>query len=100
MQAATDTGDGRAILFARLSAEPNMGSRLPIEVTSPTPEAMTALWEALCDDPMITDLPYKVETNQRGQLLMSPTSTPHSVWQGEFAYLLRVAVEAAALVKP
>ena len=55
-----------------------MGSRLPIEVTSPTPEAMTALWEALCDDPMITDLPYKVETNQRGQLLMSPTSTPHS----------------------
>jgi Uma2 family endonuclease len=28
---------------------------------------------------------------------MSPTSTPHSVWQAEVAYLLRNAVEAAGL---
>ena len=74
-----------------------MGSRLPIEVSSADPAAMIALWEALCDDPLIADLPYKVETNERGQLLMSPTSTPHSVWQAELAYNLRVAVDKAGL---
>jgi Uma2 family endonuclease len=74
-----------------------MGSRLPLEGFSPTPEAMMALWDALCEDPSIANLPYKVETNERGQLLMSPTSTPHSVWQAEVAYLLRNAVEAGGL---
>ena len=53
-----------------------------------------ALWDARCEDPSIANLPSKVETNERGQLLMSPTSTPHSVWQAEVAYLLRRAVEA------
>ena len=56
-----------------------------------------ALWDARCEDPSIANLPSKVETNERGQLLMSPTSTPHSVWQAEVAYLLRRAVEAGGL---
>lgn len=74
-----------------------MGSRLPIEVTSPTPEAMTALWDALCEDPVLADLPYKVETNERGQLLMSPASTPHSLWQALVTRLLFEAVGEAGL---
>ena len=74
-----------------------MGSRLPIEVSNANPEAMMVLWDALCDDELIADLPYKVETNERGQLLMSPAGTPHSVWQAAVAYNLRVAVEAAGL---
>jgi len=74
-----------------------MGSRLPIEVVEPTPEAMTALWEALCEDPLIADLPYKVETNERGQLLMSPTSTPHSLWQAFTTRELFAATDAAGI---
>ena len=74
-----------------------MGSRLPMEITDANPAAMIALWDALCEDALIANLPYKVETNERGQLLMSPTSTPHSVWQAELAYNLRVAVEQAGL---
>lgn len=72
-----------------------MGSRLPLEVVNPTPEAMMALGDTLCEDPSIANLPYKVATNERGQLLMSPSSTPHSVWRAEVAYLLRNAIEAA-----
>ena len=74
-----------------------MGSRLPIEISNATPAAMTALWDALCDDPMLADLPYKVETNERGQLLMSPTSTPHSRWQAEITFRLRSMIDATGL---
>lgn len=52
---------------------------------------MIALWRSLCDDPLIAALPYKVETNERGQLLTSPAHNPHSFRQGRIsAALLRL----------
>ena len=74
-----------------------MGSRLPIEIASATPAAMAELWQALCDDPMFSDLPYKVETNERGQLLMSPAGASHSRWQAKVTHKLISSVEAAGL---
>ena len=35
-------------------------------------------WDKLCRDPSLNDLPYKVETNKRGQLILTPTSTQRS----------------------
>ncbi len=59
-------------------------------------------WEALCKDPSLHDLPYKIETNDRGQIVMSPVFANHSFFQSEFverfAELLpkgRTAVEFA-----
>lgn len=59
-------------------------------------------WEALCADPVLRNLPYKVETNEYGQLVMSPTNLRHGRRQTKisqlFARLLRggeSAVEAA-----
>ena len=74
-----------------------MGSRLPIEIASPTPAAMTVLWEALCVDPLLADLPYKVETNERGQLLMSPAGTSHSRLQARVTRTLGSMIDAAGL---
>ena len=74
-----------------------MGSRLPIEISSATPAAMTMLWEALCVDPQLADLPYKVETNERGQLLMRPAGTSHSRWQARATRTLGSMVDAAGL---
>ena len=37
-----------------------------------------AHWDKLCRDPSLNDLPYKVETNKRGQLILTPTSTQRS----------------------
>ena len=37
-----------------------------------------AHWDKLCQDPRLNDLPYKVETNKRGQLILTPTSTQRS----------------------
>ena len=32
----------------------------------------TLTWEELCRDPNLHDLPFKIETNDRGQIVMSP----------------------------
>ena len=37
-----------------------------------------ARWNEIVDDPALRDLPYKVETNARGQLILSPHSNQHS----------------------
>ena len=29
-------------------------------------------WQDICDDKLLQDLPYKVELNQWGQIVMSP----------------------------
>ena len=46
-------------------------------------------WEELCADPSLNDLPYKIETDRFGRLVMSPTSASHGEDQGEIAHLLR-----------
>jgi Uma2 family endonuclease len=35
-------------------------------------------WQEIVSDPLLRDLPYKVETNQRGQIVLSPHTTDHS----------------------
>ena len=41
-------------------------------------------------DPCLQDLPYKIELNQWGQIVMSPASNRHSQCQGEIMHLLRL----------
>lgn len=75
-----------------------MGSRFPFAAAGVnTPEAHTVLWEALCEDPAFANLPYKVETNERGQLLMSPAQLSHSAYQADFVRLLYRHAEAVGL---
>mgnify|MGYP006425308825 CR=1 FL=1 len=40
-----------------------------------------ARWNEIVNDPSLRDLPYKVETNERGQLILSPHTAKHSVRQ-------------------
>ena len=46
-------------------------------------------WEALCRDPSLQDLPYKIETNERGQIVMSPTFQSHGAYQADISGRLR-----------
>jgi Uma2 family endonuclease len=46
-------------------------------------------WKAVCEDPNLQDLPYKIETNDRGQIVMSPTHA----WHGRFAYRIAQKLE-------
>lgn len=46
-------------------------------------------WSEVLADPSLQDLPYKVETNQYGQIVMSPASNEHGYFQVEIASRLR-----------
>jgi Uma2 family endonuclease len=39
-------------------------------------------WQEVCEHPQLQDLPFKIELNHWGQLLMSPAKNTHSVLQG------------------
>lgn len=45
-------------------------------------------WDELVRDPLFSKLPYKVETNQRGQIVLSPHQADHSYMQGDIIGLL------------
>ena len=46
-------------------------------------------WVEACNDKSLQNLPYKIELNRQGKLLMSPTRNKHGFFQGEIAHLLR-----------
>lgn len=48
-------------------------------------------WEQICKDPVLQNLPFKIETNELGQIVMSPATNKHGYWQmmiGMFLYQL------------
>ncbi len=55
----------------------------------PAPRTAPRTWAELCNDPSLQDLPYKIETNARGQIVMSPIYA----WHGRFAYQIAQLLE-------
>lgn len=51
-----------------------------------------ARWEEIAGDPALQNLPYKVETNQRGQIVLTPPKAQHSDLQGRVLDTLRDVV--------
>jgi len=45
-------------------------------------------WQEIVSDPLLSELPYKVETNHRGQIVLSPHKASHSDLQGDLMALL------------
>ena len=54
-------------------------------------------WRRALDDPSLRDLPYRIETNAYGQLVMSPVKYSHSVRAGRIADLLRKQITEPGL---
>lgn len=59
-------------------------------------------WKEVTENPNLRDLPFKIELNEWGQIVMNPVKLNHSVYQGEISHLLksinpdgRVLVECA-----
>jgi Uma2 family endonuclease len=46
-------------------------------------------WLDVCDDKNLQDLPYKIELNRHGQIVMSPTRNWHGYFASKIAHLLR-----------
>ena len=54
-----------------------------------SPQTHQEQWHELVRDPSLQSLPYKVETNERGQILLSPHSNRNSKQQEAVQNLLR-----------
>jgi Uma2 family endonuclease len=46
-------------------------------------------WQEVCEHPSLKDLPFKIELNEFGKIIMSPVKLYHSIFQGEIEFLLR-----------
>ena len=47
-------------------------------------------WEQICDDPLLRDLPFKIEQDRFGRIVMSPPPIPaHGGYQAQICYFLR-----------
>ncbi len=69
-------------------------------VTVPTPEVLDdapMAWADICALPELQDLPYKIEQDRHGRIVMSPAPSRHSVLQRRFQKLLEDALGGIAL---
>lgn len=55
-------------------------------------------WQEVCADRSLSDLPYKIELNERGQILMSPAKLLHSGYQAKIIKLLIKLVEYGEVI--
>lgn len=46
-------------------------------------------WQDVCEHPSLQNLPFKVELNEKGEIIMKAVKVIHSIYQGEIEYLLR-----------
>lgn len=46
-------------------------------------------WQEVCEHPSLKDLPFKIELDELGKIIMSPVKLYHSILQGEIEFLLR-----------
>jgi Uma2 family endonuclease len=47
-------------------------------------------WQELCDRPELHNLPFKIELDAQGKVIMTPVKVYHSALQGEIAAILRL----------
>lgn len=50
---------------------------------------VSEIWEKVLHDPALRDLPYKIETNRFGQIVMTPHRPIHSFYQDVLVELLK-----------
>jgi len=46
-------------------------------------------WEKICEHPSLQNLPFKIELNEHGEIIMNAVRVIHSLYQGEIEFLLR-----------
>ncbi len=46
-------------------------------------------WEEVCAHPSLKNLPFKIELNEHGEIIMNAVKVIHSLYQGEIEFLLR-----------
>ncbi|CAN2043523.1 putative restriction endonuclease domain-containing protein [Candidatus Magnetomoraceae bacterium gMMP-13] len=45
-------------------------------------------WQEVCENPVLRDLPFKIEMNGWGKILMSPAKNIHGIYQSKISHFL------------
>lgn len=53
-------------------------------------------WESLCEDPRFQGIPYKIETDENGRIVMSPTKNYHGFFASRINRLLEELMPGGA----
>src|SRR5215213_9127762 len=57
-------------------------------------------WQEVIESPYLRDLPFKIETNEYGEIIMNPVKIGHSIYQGEISSLMKaMRPEGIAMVE-
>ena len=57
-------------------------------------------WAEVINHPSLQDLPFKIETNEYGEIIMNPVKIGHSIYQGEISSLMKtMRPEGIAMVE-
>lgn len=59
---------------------------------------LTVKWQELIENPFFQDLPYKIELNKFGQILMSPASNRHGILQNKVARAIENQKQSGVIV--
>ncbi|MCY7348550.1 MAG: Uma2 family endonuclease [Pyrinomonadaceae bacterium] len=59
---------------------------------------LTVKWQELIDNPFFRDMPYKIELNKFGQILMSPASNRHGILQNKVARQIENQKQSGVIV--
>jgi Uma2 family endonuclease len=55
-------------------------------------------WEEVCENRQLQDLPFKIELNKWGQIVMSPVKIKHSFYQGRIQRLLESFIKTGEVM--
>jgi len=55
-------------------------------------------WQQVCEEPSLQDLPFKIELNEYGQVVMSPASNEHGRQQARLIILLTQHLENGEVI--
>ena len=50
-------------------------------------------WQDVLNDPSLQDLPYKIELDEHGQIIMSPASKPHARYSSKITRILETQLQ-------
>jgi Uma2 family endonuclease len=57
-------------------------------------------WKEVVESPYLQNLPFKIETNEFGEIVMNPVKIGHSIYQGEISSLMKtMRPEGVAMVE-
>jgi Uma2 family endonuclease len=57
-------------------------------------------WQEVCESKYLQDLPFKIELNKWGQIVMSPAKIKHSFYQGLIVELLNALIKERGFAFP